>query len=153
LCGTICASGFALCNGNTLCDNEQIDPKNCGTCGNACPTGDTCQSGACTPCNTSNYTQFLPNLAGCELAGLNTSGKNAKLDLAEVDLAGANLSGANLSFANLSGANLSFANLSSANLSSANLSGANLSGVTWSNSTCPDGTNSNNDGQTCANNE
>jgi hypothetical protein len=29
------------------------------------------------------------------------------------------------------------------------LSGANLNNVIWSGSTCPDGTNSNNDGNTC----
>ena len=51
--------------------------------------------------------------------------------------------------ANLKGANLSGANLSGANLSGANLTGANLSDVTWGNTTCPDGTNSDNDGGTC----
>ena len=51
--------------------------------------------------------------------------------------------------ANLTGANLKGANLTGANLTRATLTGANLSGVTWSNTTCPDGTNSNNNGGTC----
>jgi hypothetical protein len=90
------------------------------------------------------------SLTGCNLAGGNLAGA----DLANVQLPGANLKGATLTGANLSGANLKGANLSGANLSGANLSGAilkgaNLSGVVWSNTTCPDGTNSNNDQGTC----
>jgi hypothetical protein len=54
-----------------------------------------------------------------------------------------------LTSANLSGANLSGANLSGANLTKAVLSGANLDGVTWSGTTCPDGTNSNEGGDSC----
>lgn len=34
----------------------------------------------------------------------------------------------------------------------ANLDGATLVGVTWNDTTCPDGTNSDNDGGTCVNN-
>jgi hypothetical protein len=79
----------------------------------------------------------------------------------------ANLSGAQLSAAalpgqdlldtNLSDADLATANLSNANLTGANLDGADTSGTTftdatWSNTTCPDDTNSNNDGDTCVNN-
>jgi hypothetical protein len=59
---------------------------------------------------------------------------------------------ANLTGADLSGANLSGFDLLDTNLTNANLNGADLSGVTWSNTTCPDGTNSNNDGNTCVNN-
>ena len=39
------------------------------------------------------------------------------------------------------------------NLKGANLHGTALTGAVWSNTTCPDGTNSDNDGGTCANNE
>jgi uncharacterized protein YjbI with pentapeptide repeats len=109
-------------------------------------------------------------LAGCNLSGLNLSnadlagddlqGDNLKgTDLSGADLSGANLKGSNLMRANLSGADLSGANLQSDNLIGANLSGADLSGVnlrgtnlknvTWADTTCPDGTNSNNDGGTC----
>lgn len=69
--------------------------------------------------------------------------------LAGCNLSGVNLSGASLSGADLSGANLNRADLSGADLSGADLSGANLNRVIWSGTICPDGTNSNNDGNTC----
>jgi uncharacterized protein YjbI with pentapeptide repeats len=78
------------------------------------------------------------------------------------DLGGANLSGANLTGVSLAsavlngtdliGANLTGIDMTDANLDVADLSDANLSGITWSNTTCPDDTNSNNDGFTCVNN-
>ena len=46
---------------------------------------------------------------------------------------------------------LSGADLSGADLSGANLSGAVLSAI-WNNTTCPDGTNSDDNGDTCENN-
>jgi hypothetical protein len=42
---TPCPTGDAVCNG--ICVNEQADPNNCGECGALCPTGGSCQSGAC----------------------------------------------------------------------------------------------------------
>ena len=69
--------------------------------------------------------------------------------LAGCNLSGTDLSGANLAGGDLSAANLNRANLSGADLSDADLSGANLNRVIWSNTTCPDGTNSNNNGNTC----
>jgi large repetitive protein len=92
------------------------------------------------------------SLAGCNLSGVNLTG---------AQLAGANLTHANLNGATLTGADLAGANLSGANLNGASLTGADLKGaivtgttnfnmVTWSNTTCPDGTNSNNHGGTCA---
>jgi hypothetical protein len=57
-----------------------------------------------------------------------------------------------LAHANLAEADLEGANLTNASLEDAALSGANLDGVTWEDTTCPDGTNSDNDGETCANN-
>jgi uncharacterized protein YjbI with pentapeptide repeats len=60
--------------------------------------------------------------------------------------------GANLTDADLSGVDLSGVDLTTGNLTGANLSGANLSGVIWSDTICPDGTNSNSDGDTCVNN-
>jgi uncharacterized protein YjbI with pentapeptide repeats len=61
---------------------------------------------------------------------------------------------------NLTNANLTNAFFAASNLGNANLTGANLRGaqmtqlfsvtsVVWSNTTCPDGTNSDNDGETC----
>jgi hypothetical protein len=94
----------------------------------------------------------LPNdsLAGNNLTGANLSNSN----LQGTNLKGANLNGANLTGANLIGATLQSANLQGANLSNANLGGAtskgaSLGGATWSNTVCPDGTNSNADGNTC----
>jgi uncharacterized protein YjbI with pentapeptide repeats len=51
--------------------------------------------------------------------------------------------------ANLINADLSGADLSGADLSGADLSGASLFGVIWSNTTCPDSTNSDDNGGTC----
>ncbi|TNE47808.1 MAG: hypothetical protein EP343_18255 [Deltaproteobacteria bacterium] len=44
--GNTCLSGTSLC-GNT-CRNLQVDEDNCGSCGNKCPSGKICISGACT---------------------------------------------------------------------------------------------------------
>jgi uncharacterized protein YjbI with pentapeptide repeats len=61
----------------------------------------------------------------------------------------ANLSSADLAGANLASANLSDANFTDADLDNANLTSADLSDANWSNTTCPDGTNSNADENTC----
>ena len=53
--------------------------------------------------------------------------------------------------ADLLDADLTGANLTGADLSGADLNGAALTGVIWSNTICPDGTNSDNDGDTCVN--
>ena len=73
-------------------------------------------------------------------------------DLYRADLSGADLIDANLYRADLSYADLSGADLSGADLSHADLSGADLSGVYWYGTTCPDGTNSDDNGNTCVNN-
>ena len=59
------------------------------------------------------------------------------------------LANSDLTGANLTGANLTNASLYNANLTNANLTGANVSGVQWQHTTCPDGTNSDNNGGTC----
>ena len=69
----------------------------------------------------------------------------------------ADLSNADLTYANLGGADLRFADLSDADLSDAYLYGSDLSnvdltGVYWYGTTCPDGTNSDDNGNTCENN-
>ena len=67
-----------------------------------------------------------------------------------VDWRGCDKSGANLKGANLDSADLTSVNFSNADLSGAALHGADLSGVTWSNTTCPDGTNTDTNGDgTC----
>jgi uncharacterized protein YjbI with pentapeptide repeats/sugar lactone lactonase YvrE len=97
------------------------------------------------------------NLAGDSLQGDNLSASNfTAADLAGANLAGANLEGttfelASLSHADLQGANMQYDNFLNASLSGAVASGASLQGITWTNTTCPDGTNSNNDGDSCVN--
>lgn len=63
-----------------------------------------------------------------------------------------NFTGATLTSTNFSNATLTNTNFTNANLTSANFSGATFTSVIWSNTTCPDGTNSNSDGNTCENN-
>lgn len=120
------------------------------------------------PIPPQSCTNFTPGavLVGCiyqpnnDLAGSDLRGANLAVaalnyvDLSNANLAGANLSGAELFETNLTGANLSGTNLAGADLSSTNLTGANLNsailtGTKWGNTTCPDGTNSDNDGGTC----
>jgi uncharacterized protein YjbI with pentapeptide repeats len=76
-------------------------------------------------------------------------GPGARLQGCNFDLQNADLGGANLFGTDLYGTNLKGANLQGANLQGVNLKGANLFGVEWSNAICPDGTNSDNDGNTC----
>ena len=108
------------------------------------------------------------DLFGADLSGADLSNANlyyANLEYANLSYAylsnaylyGADLSGADLSYADLSGADLSYADLSYADLSYADLSYADLiladlSDVVWYNTTCPDGTNSIDNGNTCENN-
>jgi hypothetical protein len=72
------------------------------------------------------------------------------LGVARVSLFNSNLTNANLTNVNFSSATLQNANLTDADLTGAtNLSSADVTDVIWSNTTCPDGTNSNNNGNTC----
>ena len=90
------------------------------------------------------------NLVGDNLTNANLSNSNLQAANLKGDpLTGANLAGANLIGTNLQGANLQGANLTNANLGGATLKGASLGGVQWSNTICPDGTNSDADGNTC----
>ena len=82
-------------------------------------------------------------LSGADLRGA---------DLRNANLSHADLRGADLSGADLSDAYLSYADLRYAVLSSADLTDADLSGVYWYYTTCPDGTNSDDNGNTCVNN-
>ncbi|MBI4704358.1 MAG: hypothetical protein HY744_24910, partial [Deltaproteobacteria bacterium] len=44
-CGLVCLGGTAKCSGK--CVDTQLDPTNCGGCGNACGPGQICASGVC----------------------------------------------------------------------------------------------------------
>ncbi len=101
---------------------------------------------------------------GCNLVNANLTGANLEkayfvdtdlspADLTGADLAGADLTGTNLQNSNLSGANLTGADLADASLGDATLTNANLSGVEWSRTQCPDYSNSNADGGSCAGHE
>ena len=62
------------------------------------------------------------------------------------------MTGASLQNANLTGTDLTYADFGHANLTGADLTGAVLGNVYWYNTICPDGTNSNDNGNTCENN-
>lgn len=124
--------------------------------------GDACDSGSASNYICSGTGADCPDYIGeyADLYQCNLS----DADLFITDLSYACLSGAILTNANLRGASLIYADLSNADLrgailrntdmSGANLNGTNLNGavldnVIWWNTYCPDGTNSNNNKNTC----
>src|SRR2546430_605049 len=61
--GISCGDGLTNCGGT--CVNKQIDPNNCGACGNVCPCGETmqvCVEGACSE-------ECVPEGTACSLKG------------------------------------------------------------------------------------
>ena len=110
------------------------------------------------------------NAQGASFGGANLTGANLTsgdfqdvtftiANLTDADLKGDNVQGSNMTKANLTGANLSGgdfqninftnANLTGATLDDSNLKGSTMTQVIYSNTICPNGTNSNNDGNTC----
>lgn len=70
--------------------------------------------------------------------------------LNDTDFSGADFSQANISSTVVSRAKFINVNFTNANLKGATgFASADVTGAIWSNTTCPDGTNSNNDGNTC----
>jgi DNA-binding beta-propeller fold protein YncE len=53
-----CPSGTTYCAPQQACVNLQIDPNNCGTCGNGCEAGWSCQTGRCVSPPWTNQTTF-----------------------------------------------------------------------------------------------
>lgn len=102
--------------------------------------------------NFSNY-----NLEGSNVIFTGATMNSAKFN--DANISGLNFSNTSLSTANFTNTNATNTNFSNANLvniqfNGTNLTGANLTGtqrdgVTWTNTTCPDGTNSDNNGNTC----
>lgn len=96
-----------------------------------------------TNVNFSNDIFQTTDFSSANLTGANFS--NVQL----VDLGGI-FSGNNFSQANLKGAIFTNTMINKANFTGAtNMATVNITGVTWINTTCPDGSNSDNDGQTC----
>ena len=81
------------------------------------------------------------SLAGLDLSGMNLSGRS---------FVGNDMSGVQLQGADLSGSSIVQVTFVGANLTGANFTGSYLQQVTYGNTTCPDGTNSDNNGGTCA---
>jgi hypothetical protein len=103
------------------------------------------------------YDLSKANLSGAYFVGTSLVGASlTDANLTGAVITGADLTGANLSRSNFKGGNFTGSNLSGANLEKSNLSGATglktatLTGVVWNKTVCPDGTNSNQDGGTCA---
>ena len=101
-------------------------------------------------------------MSGADLSGLASGGMvgtpnglPAQWELIEGYLIGpdADLTGADLVGADLKDLNLTGADLTAADLAGANLWAADTTAAVWSDTTCPDGTNSDTDGDTCANNQ
>ena len=85
---------------------------------------------------------FDTNLTGADLSYAVVSHASCIFTWDEVDL----------SHADLSYANLSNLHIEESDLSHADLSHADLTGVSWDDTICPDGTNSDDNGNTCENN-
>lgn len=90
------------------------------------------------------------NNTGDRLAGKNlTDAILVGSEFNNLNLKDTNFSRANLKQTNFNGANLSHANFETADLTDADMNETNLEGVKWNNTTCPDGSNSNTNGNTC----
>jgi uncharacterized protein YjbI with pentapeptide repeats len=113
--------------------------------------------------------QYLQSVPGTILAGTDFSATGLELNNSQVQsddlngdtfapgtdfssgsVAGSTFQGDSLVDADFSGSNASDADFTGADLDGANFTGANTSSDTWSNTTCPDGTNSDDDGGSCA---
>jgi hypothetical protein len=101
--------------------------------------------------NLSDSALGIYTFAGSNLQNANFSGSEISGDLRNTDLRGADLSFTTLWYVTLSNADLRNANLLGARLKE----GTSLDGITWGNTTCSDGSNSDDndgDGFTCVSN-
>jgi uncharacterized protein YjbI with pentapeptide repeats len=105
----------------------------------------------CAP-NTAQTTIINSNVAGANLSNLDDTSVltcTAAPDFSLSNFSGTNFTNAKLINIAFNNANLSNVNFTNVDLTGASLSGATITGVTWFNTTCPDGTNSNSNGNTC----
>lgn len=90
------------------------------------------------------------NMMGADLPGANLMAANLeRAQLRNINCLACNLSLSQLTDSDLHGANLRGANMSYADLSGANLSQADITQVLWHQSICPDGSTSEDNGNTC----
>jgi hypothetical protein len=106
------------------------------------PTGGSSFPFICPECSIGNIGN---RLAGKDLSNAILS--RASLDNA--DLNSVNFQNALLIATDFTNSNLSNVNFENADLSEARFENANLTGTKWKNTICPDGTNSNNNNNTC----
>jgi uncharacterized protein YjbI with pentapeptide repeats len=87
------------------------------------------------------------NVGGDNFTNANFSGASLSPDQGFTNC---NFTNANLTNASFTGLVFDGSNFTNANLTGVSTHASTFNGVTWSNTTCPDGTNSDNDGGTCA---
>ncbi len=113
----------------------------------------SCANFASTDLAQPNFTNA--NLSGASFASSDLTQPNlTNTNLINATLASAGISGGVFSGTNLQGANLAGAIIfdvvfKDVNLKDANLSNADLVNMRWENTTCPDGTNSDDNGEQC----
>lgn len=94
------------------------------------------------------------NLSNANFVGISNLGLQFTDDtnLTNAQFNGATLNGATFRFSPVDGADFTNAQFLNANLQGTNFTGANLTGATWSNTICPNGSNSDNNNNTCLSN-
>jgi uncharacterized protein YjbI with pentapeptide repeats len=87
---------------------------------------------------------------GADVSGANLDSADLSgMDLTAADFTGADLTNADLSNADVTNANFTNAELKDATFDGATITGAVFTGANWDNTTCPDGSNSDDNGNTC----
>lgn len=100
--------------------------------------------------NLSQSNLSQTQLDGSDFTNANFSGVSVKISSAiGANFTNVNFTGAFLNASNFQNANFTNANLTNANLSGSNMDGTIRTGIVWSNTLCPEGTNSDDNGNTC----
>ena len=147
-CGdeTVCCTGLECLAGT--CE----EPVLCVPLGGACTTGgtdcctDPAANATCTAgiCRDPGYCTTTLDAAGCGFSPVEQVWFCNGLDLSGVNLSGCDLTGAQFPVVDLTNAILA-----STNLTNAEFVASDVTGVDWENTTCPTGTNSDANGDTC----